>query len=393
MHDVKAWMIVLLAVAALVVACLVVVSRWSITPHGRLTWRTAILLKLVKAARIELFRENDPPEVSRSTSKEKSAPFKGRPPALARVEDREIPGPGGTIPVRIYTPGHEPLCPVVVYFHGGGWFMGDLDTHDVLCRKLALASASIVVAVDYRLAPEHPFPAAVDDAYAAVAWASANAGTIGGDPGRIAVAGDSAGANLAAVVTILARDRKGPSIAAQVLFYPATDMTEFATDSHRAFAEGYYLTRRYLEVFRSLYAPDPKDWSDPRISPLLAPSLADLPPAVVVTAGFDPLRDEGEAYASRLAADGVPVVRKRCDGIIHGFLTLDRLFPQADAAITFAGTELKRACGAGGRSILQLPSPPSLVPFGGITVETTFNMLSSPVCASSCPRIMRRSSG
>lgn len=348
MLDVKAWTIVLLAVAALVVAVVVVVSRWSVTPHGRLTWRTAVLLRFIKAAKIELFRENDPPAESRLTSKEKSQAFKGRPPALADVEDREIPGPGGTLPVRIYTPKTGAFLPVVVYFHGGGWFMGDLDTHDVVCRKLAIASSSIVVAVDYRLAPEHPFPAAVDDAYAAVAWASGNAGGFGGDPARIAVAGDSAGGTLAAVVSLLARDRGGPAIAAQVLFYPATDLSAFDTQSHRDFAEGYYLTRRYLEIFRSLYAPDPKDWMDPRISPLLAASLAGLPSAVVVTAGFDPLRDEGEAYASRLAASGVPVVRKRCDGIIHGFLTLDRLFPQADGAIRLAGAELKRMFAAGG---------------------------------------------
>lgn len=348
MHDVKAWMIVLLAVAALVVACLVVASRWSLTPHGRLTWRTAVFLKGIAAAKIELFREDDPPAESRRTSKEKSRPFKGRPPALARVEDREICGSGGILPVRIYAPGNEPLCPVVVYFHGGGWFMGDLDTHDVVCRKLAMASSSIVVAVDYRLAPEHPFPAAVDDAIAAVAWVSANAGGIGGDSARIAVAGDSAGATLAAVVSTLARDRGGPAIAAQVLFYPATDLSAFDTQSHRDFAEGYYLTRKYIEIFRSLYAPNPKDWVDPRISPLLSTSLEGLPPAVVVTAGFDPLRDEGEAYASRLADAGVPVVRKRYDGIVHGFLTLDRLFPQADAAIALAGSELKRVFGTGG---------------------------------------------
>ena len=338
----KPWMIVLVVLAALVVTVLLVVNRWSVTPYGRLDWRAAVLLKFIKAAKIEIFREGDPPDESRRTSKEKSKAFKGRPPEMASVVDREVPGPGGAIPIRIYTPAAGSMLPVVLYCHGGGWFMGDLDTHDVVCRKLALASSSIVVAVDYRLAPEHPFPAAVDDAYAAVLWVSRNAGSFGGDPSRIAVAGDSAGGTLSAAVSLLARDRRGPRLAGQVLFYVATDMSTFDTQSQRDFAEGYYLTRKYLEIFRSLYAPDPEDWKNPLISPLLAPSLANLPPAVVITAGFDPLRDEGEAYATRLAGSGVPVVQKRFDGIVHGFLTLDRLFPQADAAISLAGTELKK---------------------------------------------------
>jgi acetyl esterase len=187
--------------------------------------------------------------------------------------------------------------------------------------------------------------AAVDDAYAAVLWVSGNAGIFGGDSARVAVAGDSAGANLAAVVSQLARDRQGPPRVCQVLFYPATDESRFDTKSHVDFAVGYYLTRKYLEIFRSLYAPDRAYWTNPLISPLLAPSLADLAPAVVVTAEFDPLRDEGEMYAARLEASGVPVVRKRYEGILHGFLTLDRLFPQADDAISLAGAELKRLFG------------------------------------------------
>jgi acetyl esterase len=341
----KRWMIVFLVLAALFVVVLVVVNRWSATPHGRLDWRAAVLLKYIQAAKIEMFREGAPPDESRRISKEKSRMLKGRPPALPSVVDRELPGPGGAVPVRVYTPAAGSVLPVVVYYHGGGWFMSDLDTHDVVCRKLAVASSSIVVAVDYRLAPENPFPAAVDDAYAAVVWVNDNAGSFGGDPSRIAVAGDSAGGTLAAVVSLLARDRNGPRLAGQVLFYAATDLSKFDTKSQRDFAEGYFLTRKYLEIFRSLYAPDPEDWKNPLISPLLAPSLANLPPAVVITAEFDPLRDEGEAYASRLEASGVPVVRKRFDGIVHGFLTLDRLFPQADAVISLAGAELRRLFG------------------------------------------------
>ena len=206
----KPWMIVLLvlaAIAALVVVALVAVNRWSVTPHGRLDWRAAVLLKFIKLAKIEIFREGDPPDESRRTSKEKSRAFKGRPPRMAGIVDTRVPIPSHNIPLRVYTPGTEPIYPVVVYYHGGGWFMGDLDTHDVVSRKLAAASSAIVVAVDYRLAPEHPFPAAVDDAFSAVFWVSRSAGSFGGDPSRIAVAGDSAGATLSAAVSMLARDR------------------------------------------------------------------------------------------------------------------------------------------------------------------------------------------
>jgi len=294
----KAWMIVLLVVAALAVFLVIVVNQWCATPHGRLDWRAAVMLKYIRAAKIELFRESDPPEESRRINREKSRPFKSGPPDLAGVVDREVPGPDDSLPMRIYTP----------------------------------KSGTVL-------------PTAVDDAYAAILWVSGNAGTFGGDPARVAVAGDSAGANLTAVVSQLVRDRQGPRLAGQVLFYPATDESRFDTKSHVDFAEGYYLTRKCLEIFRSLYAPDRADWTSSLVSPLLAPSLANLPPAVVVTAGFDPLRDEGEAYAERLEASGVPVVRKRYEGILHGFLTLDRLFPQADDAISLAADELKRLFG------------------------------------------------
>jgi acetyl esterase len=338
----KAWKIILIVVAALVAALFIVVNAWCATPYGRLDWRTAVLLKYINASNIPMFREGSSADESRLTARNRSRILKGRPPALPVVVDRTIPGPGGEIPVRIYAPIRDAGMPVVVYCHGGGWVLSDLDTHDVVCRKLALASSSIVVSVDYRLAPEHPFPAAVDDAYAAVLWVGGNAESFGGDPSRIAVAGDSAGGNLAAVVAQLARDRKGPRLAAQVLFYPAVDLSRLDTQSYKDFATGYYLTRELIEAFRVRYAPNPEDWKSPLVSPILASSLKDLPPAVVVTEQFDPLRDEGEAYAARLKAEGVPVVQKRYAGILHGFLTLDRLLPQADAAIRLAGTELKR---------------------------------------------------
>ncbi len=341
--------IVLIVAVIMIVSGIIAVNRWSATEYGRLDWRAAVILKYIEVAKIQLFREGDPPDESRRISREKSRIFKSRPIDLHSVVDMEAPGPAGKIPVRVYTPGTGKSYPVVVYYHGGGWFMGGLETHDVICRKIAAKALSIVVSVDYCLAPEHPFPAAVDDAYAAAVWVSGNAKGLGGDPSRIAVAGDSAGANLAAVVSLLARDRKKPAIACQVLVYPSTDSSRLDTKSMRDFAEGYYLTRKYIEIFRKLYAPDPADWKSPLLSPLLAPTLKNLPPAVIVTAQFDPLRDEGEAYASRLKSAGVPVVLRRFDGIIHGFLPMDRLFPQADEALSLIAAELQRVYAVKGR--------------------------------------------
>jgi acetyl esterase len=322
--------------------------RGVIPGHERLGVRAALLLAYIRSAKIRMFDEGAPPADSRRLAAEKSRALKGRPPALPSVVDRAIPGPGGALPVRIYRPVAGGTLPVIVYFHGGGWFMGGIATHDVIARKLSRASGAVVVSVDYRLAPEHPFPAAVDDAYAAVAWVSAHAAEIGGDPSHLAVAGDSAGGTLAAVACLLGRDRGGPSIAAQALVYPAMDQSRFDTPSHRAFAEGYYLTRGYLETFRGYYLPRPEDWSSPLASPILAPSLAGLPPAIVITAEFDPLRDEGEAYAARLRDAGVPALVKRYRGILHGFLAMDRIFPQADRALRLVGSEMKRLLGAAG---------------------------------------------
>jgi acetyl esterase len=262
--------------------------------------------------------------------------------ALARVEDRRIPGPAGEIPVRIYTPEGEAPLPVVVFFHGGGWVIGSLDTHDGLCRALARAVPAIVVAVDYRLAPENPFPAGLDDSYAALGWVAENSASFGGDPARLAVAGDSAGGNLSAAVTLLSRDRGGPAIAHQLLIYPATNLRG-DTVSMRENAEGYFLTRSLMAWFGSQYVTH-EQTALPHASPLLAPDLAGLPPATVITAEFDPLRDEGEAYAARLRESGVAVDGVRYDGMIHGFITMP-IFRQAGEAIALAVTGLGRYVG------------------------------------------------
>lgn len=263
--------------------------------------------------------------------------------AVAHVEDRTIPGPAGAeIPVRIYRPDGHAHQPVIVYYHGGGWVIGGLNTHDGTCRALADAVGATVVSVDYRLAPEHPFPAPVDDAFAALHWVSEHATDLGVDAARLAVAGDSAGGNLAAVVAQLTRDTDGPSVCFQLLVYPVTDH-EFDSVSMNDNAEGYFLTRDAMKWFYSHYLTDPSEGADPKVSPLRAADLSGLAPAFVITAEFDPLRDQGIAYATALAEAGTPVESRTYDGMFHGFLSMVEwidagkvAFDDAVAALTTA---------------------------------------------------------
>lgn len=262
--------------------------------------------------------------------------------ALARVEDRRIPGPAAEIPVRIYTPEGQTPLPVLVFYHGGGWVIGSLESHDGLCRALARAVPAVVVSVDYRLAPEHPFPAGMEDSYAALCWVAENAAALGGDPERIAIGGDSAGGNLSAAVTLLSRDQGGPKIAHQLLIYPATDLRG-DTVSARENGAGYFLTREIMAWFARHYTTSAQRQL-PHASPLLAADHRGLPPATVITAEFDPLRDEGEAYGERLRESGVPVESMRYDGMIHGFMTMP-IFRQAGEAIELAAAGLRRSFG------------------------------------------------
>ena len=263
------------------------------------------------------------------------------PQPVVSIDERTIPGPAGDIPIRVYTPEGSPQFPVLVYFHGGGWVLGDLDVVHGPATVIANLAHAVVVSVDYRLAPEHPFPAALDDADAAVRWVAANASLLNVDPERIAVGGDSAGANLAAVVCMLARDRGGPTIIHQLLFYPVADCNR-DTASYRDNGDGYFLTADVMEHFQRLYLGDGGDPTDWRVSPLRATDLAGLPPAHVITAEFDPLRDEGEAFAARLVEAGGTATVARYDGQIHAFAAnLGGVMAEGRRAVEDAGRHLR----------------------------------------------------
>jgi acetyl esterase len=264
------------------------------------------------------------------------------PMPVAETRDLEIPGPRGPIPARLYRSAKSGTLPVLVFFHGGGWVVGNIESHDGMCRHLANRTEGAVVSVDYRMGPEHRFPAAVDDCVAATAWTADNAAALGIDPARLAVGGDSAGGNLAAVVSLVVRDKGAPRIAYQVLIYPATDAA-MRHESIARYAEGYVLTRATMRWFYEQYLASPEEAEDWRVSPLLAPDLSRLPPAFVLTAGYDPLCDEGDAYVQRLAAAGVPVTHRRFPGQVHGFAMNGKVIRAAAPALDEIAAALKQA--------------------------------------------------
>jgi acetyl esterase len=246
----------------------------------------------------------------------------------------------GGVPVRLYRPG-DGVLPAFVFFHGGGWVVGDLETHDVVCRQIAAQANVVVMAVDYRLAPEHPFPAAVNDAWSATMWLAAHAAELGIDARRIAVGGDSAGGGLAAVVALMARDSRKLRLTRQVLIYPVTDLRA-QSDSYSTFAEGCFLTRSGMQWYIAQYAPTQQEREDWRGSPLLAPWVHGVAPAFIIAAELDPLVDEGEAYARRLQGARVPVEYHVLEGMIHGFLTMGGKIDAANRAVSMIADALKR---------------------------------------------------
>ena len=286
-----------------------------------------------------------PAAEARAFYRERRAVTQPEPSAVAEVRELGAPGPGGAIPLRLYRPmGSQgtDVLPVLVYYHGGGWVIGDLETHDVLCRELCNGSGCAVVAVDYRLAPEHRFPAAVDDALAAARWVRQEAASLGVDASRLAVGGDSAGGNLAAVISIMARDAGDLPIAYQLLIYPGTDMRR-GHASHTTNGKGYLLEADTITYFHDHYITDAAQDLDWHASPLLHKDLSRLPPALVITAGFDPLRDEGLDYADSLVAAGNRASYVCFERQIHGFITMGKVLDEANAAVALCAAELRRA--------------------------------------------------
>lgn len=264
------------------------------------------------------------------------------PPEVDRVRDIEIRGPNGPIPLRLYEPDTTANRPIVVYFHGGGWVIGNLETHDAMCRQLARDTPAIVVSVDYRLAPEHPFPAPVEDCYAAIKWANEYGDILDGDPERLAVAGDSAGGNLAAATAILSRDRGGPDLAHQLLLYPVTDYS-FDRPSYETYGTGYTVTKAGMVKFWDYYLDSDIDGANPYASPLRVPDLEGVAPGRVVTCEFDPLLDEGKAYADRLDEAGLLIDYTNIEDMFHGHLRMVQMMDRAEKDVAAIADELGRA--------------------------------------------------
>jgi acetyl esterase len=297
-------------------------------------------------ALLDLMTERQVPPVHTLSAADARSAYRDRrtftqPAACELAHVRDLQTDAG-VPLRLYRPTTAPSLPMLVYFHGGGWTIGDLDTHDVLCRQISAESGAAVVAVDYRMGPEHRFPAAVDDCHAAARWVLAQSGQLGLDGSRFALGGDSAGGNLAAVVALLMRNAGGPAAALQLLIYPATDMRAVAP-SHQANGQGYLLTADSVAYYRASYIADDAQWSDWRASPLLAPDLKGLPPALVLTAGYDPLRDEGRQYADALSAAGNRVQYVCFERQIHGFITMGRVIDEANTAVGLCAAAVRRA--------------------------------------------------
>ena len=312
-----------------------------------LTMRAVLLLTRVTGGKP--LNELPVPEARKaaSGSNRTQIPKRRKSMPLAGVTNRIIPGPVGDIPIRLYAPQGQGPFPLVIFFHGGGFVVGDLDTADEICRTLCGVAGCSVLSVDYRLAPEHKFPAAPDDCLAATRWAAAHAAEFNADPARLVVAGDSAGGNLAAVTALRVRDEGGPALCGQLLIYPVTDYHTPPTPSYLANAHGYLLTREMMIWFWAHYLNCAGEAGHPHAAPLRAPDLRGLPPALVITAEYDPLRDEGERYAARLQQAGVPTVQARYAGMIHGFFMLGDLFGESRRAVEEANVWLRQVTGGG----------------------------------------------
>lgn len=280
-------------------------------------------------------------EENRGKLNRESSKFSKQAIPFNNIKDTTIEVDSQNIPVRIYTPDEGNNFPIIIYSHGGSWIAGNLDTHDNVCRKLSSNTSSIVISVDYRLAPENPFPAAVNDVYNTLEWTSKNAKSINGNEKLIAVVGDSAGGNLSAVTSLMSRDKGGPKIACEVLVYPSTNINELNTESWSNFANDFNISTEEMERYISLYVPKEEDRKSSYASPLLAKDFSNLPDTLVITAEIDPLRDEGEAYGKKLQDSGNEVRTIRISGVTHGFITMDKVTDKADEALNEVYSYLK----------------------------------------------------
>ena len=280
------------------------------------------------------------PEEARTMYDQGSELVKGDPPEPHSIETLEIPGVQGNIMTWVYKPSAKENLPMLVFYHGGGFVIGSLESHDTVCRSLCVEAQCIVVAVEYRLAPENKYPAALEDAWSATEWVAGNANLLGGDPARLAIGGDSAGGCLAATVALMAKESGGPNISKQLLIYPCTDMTR-RYESHKTFGEGYRLTSDLIEWFYSHYFSEEDDVESWKASPLNSTKLEGLPPTFLISAGFDPLQDEAEAYADKLMRAGVSTKHSHYEGMLHGFITMPGVMDKAKEALTECAQELK----------------------------------------------------
>jgi len=308
--------------------------------RGKPDPRIALMLAVSRLLKKEFYDFKLSPDANRRNIEQEIRLAAGR---TERVFSTADVGIRDGLAARIYRPSAQTGLPIILFIHGGGWIVGSIATHDNICRRLANRARAVVVSVGYRLAPENKFPAALEDVYTALQWAQTEAGALGGDPGRIAMAGDSAGGNLAAAVCLVTRDRGGPPVRFQALAYPGLDASNLERESYILNGKGYYLTRSAIERIIPLYINEAAEVFDPRVSPLLAGDIGGLPPGIVITAEFDPLRSEGEAYADRLSAAGIPCRAHRYNGMIHGFMSFTGLLPQAGQAIGEMATAISEA--------------------------------------------------
>lgn len=319
-------------ILALIIIGFVSIKNLTETKNGTINIYTAVNLQLDKILNPKSTNEQSIEEIRARLNNQYTKSSK-QPIPFSNIKNITVEVNSEKIPVRIYTPEGVGIFPIIIYSHGGSWIAGNLDTHDNVCRKLSRNTKAIVISVDYHLAPENPFPAALDDVYNVLQWTNKNAKNINGDENHIAIAGDSAGGNLSAAACLMARDKNGPPISCQVLIYPSTNIYQLNTQSWSDFSNDFNISKEEMEKYISLYVPRKEDRKNPYVSPLLSKKFTQLPDALVITAEIDPLRDEGESYCNKLNEAGIKSEIIRFNGVTHGFITMDKITTKADEAL------------------------------------------------------------